>query len=30
MGLDGEGALVLETQDGTRRFTFGDVSLAPE
>lgn len=28
MGLDGEGALMLETQDGTRRFTYGDVSLA--
>jgi len=28
MGLDGEGALVLDTDGGTRTFTFGDVSLA--
>jgi len=28
MGLDREGALVLETGDGTRTFTYGDVSLA--
>lgn len=28
LGLDEEGALVLDTQAGPRRFTFGDVSLA--
>lgn len=27
-GLDGEGALLLDTGGGTRRFTFGDVTLA--
>lgn len=27
-GLDGEGALILETETGPHRFTFGDVTLA--
>ena len=28
LGLDPEGALLLDTEGGIRRFTYGDVSLA--